>query len=58
MDKFKSRKFWMAVVTGVLIVLNEGLGWNVPTETVIAFVAVVLGWVFAEAYTDGKHGEW
>ena len=57
MEKFKSRKLWMAMVTAVLIVLNEGLGWNVPTETVVSFVAVVLGWVFAEAYVDGKHGE-
>ncbi len=56
MDKFKSRKFWAAMITGVLIVLNDGLGWNVPAETVTQFAAVVLGWVFAEAYVDGKYG--
>ena len=55
MEKLKSRKFWMAVISAVLIVLNEGLGWNVPSETVLSFAAVVLGWVFAEAYVDGKH---
>ena len=53
MEKFKSRKFWMAVVSAVLIVLNEGLGWNVPSETILSFAAVVLGWIFAEAYVDG-----
>ena len=53
MEKFKSRKFWMAVVSAVLIILNEGLGWNIPSETVLQFAAVVLGYVFAEAYVDG-----
>ncbi len=55
MDKFKSRKFWMAIITAVLLVLTEGLGWDIQTETVISFVSVVLGWIFAEAYVDSKH---
>lgn len=55
MEKLKSRKFWMAVVSAVLIVLNEGLGWGIPEETVMPFAALVLGWIFAEAYVDGKH---
>jgi len=57
MEKLKSRKFWMAVVTAVLIVMNEGLGWKIPVETVVSFAAVILGWVFAEAYVDGKYAE-
>ena len=54
MDKLKSRKLWMAIISGVLIVLNEGLGWNIPAETVMAFAAVVLGYLFAQGYVDGK----
>ncbi len=54
-EKFKSRKFWMAVVAAILVVLNEGLGWNVPSETVLTFAALILGWIFAEAYVDGHH---
>ena len=54
MNKFKSRKFWMAVVSGVLIVLNEGLDLGIDTETVIAFAAIIMGYIFAEAYVDGQ----
>ena len=57
MEKLKSRKFWMAIATAILLVLREGLGWDIPTDTVMGFVAVVLGWIFAEAYVDGKHAE-
>jgi uncharacterized membrane protein len=57
MEKFKSRKFWMAVVSAILIVLNEGLDWNIPAETVLSFVAVVLGYLFSQGYVDGKREE-
>ncbi len=53
-EKLKSRKFWLAVVSAVLVIMNEGLGWNVPSETVLTFAALILGWIFAEAYVDGK----
>ena len=55
MEKLRSRKFWMAVVSAVLIVLNDGLGWNIPTETVMSFVAVVLGYLLGQSYVDGHH---
>lgn len=50
--KWKSRKFWMAVVSGILVVLNEGLGWDIPEDTVLTFVFLILGWIFAEAAVD------
>ena len=56
-SKFKSRKFWMAVVSGLLVIANDGLELGLPSETVIAFAAIVIGWVFAEAYVDGKRNE-
>ncbi len=67
MEKLKSRKLWMAIISGVLIILNEGLGWKIPAETVMAFAAVVLSYLFAQGYVDGKlvegdiyeiHDEW
>jgi uncharacterized membrane protein len=57
MEKFKSRKFWMAVVGGVLVILNDGLGWNLPVDTVYGFAAIVIGWIVSEAYVDGKGAE-
>lgn len=58
MERFKSRKLWMVIVTGVLLILNEGLGWNVPSDTVLPFVALVLSYIFGQSYVDGKQMEW
>jgi len=52
MEKLKSRKFWMAVVGALLIILTEGLGFDIPTETVLAFAAVIMSYIFGEAYVD------
>lgn len=54
MEKLKSRKFWMAVVAAALIVTNEGLGLDIPADTVLAFAAVVIGYIFGEAYVDSN----
>lgn len=54
MRKLKSRKFWMAVVTALLVIANEGLDLNLPEEAIMSIVAVVLGYIFGEAYVDGK----
>jgi len=61
MDRFLkslwSRKFLLALVAGVLIVLNDGLGWNINSETVMQFVYVILGWIFAETAVDIKRAK-
>ena len=54
MDKLKSRKLWMAVVSGVLVVLNEGLGLGVNTETVIAFTGIVMSYIIGQSHVDAK----
>jgi len=54
MEKLKSRKLWMAIISGLLIIMNEGLGWNIPSETVLSFAAVVLGYLLSQGYVDGK----
>jgi len=54
MEKIKSRKFWMVVVSAVLLVLNEGLGLKVPTDTVLSFAGVVMAYLFGQSYVDGK----
>lgn len=54
MEKLKSRKFWLAVVSAALIIANDGLDLGVNNETVMAFAAIVIGWIFGESYIDGK----
>jgi len=52
LEKFMSRKFILAVVSGILVILNEGLGWNIPTETIMSFVILILGYLFVEGAVD------
>lgn len=56
MDKLKSRKFIMAVVSAVLLVVVEGLGFNLPTEAIVGFVSIVLGYIFGQSVVDAKNG--
>jgi uncharacterized membrane protein len=59
--KLSSRKFWLAVVGAFLLVLKEGLGLEIDGEAVLAFAAIVLGYIVTEGYIDAKglppHGE-
>lgn len=52
MQKFKSRKFWMAVVTAILVVLNDGLDLGVDSDTVLAFAGIVATWIIGESAVD------
>jgi uncharacterized membrane protein len=52
MSKLKSRKFWMAVVTGLLIVLNDGLGLELPTEAIMTVAGVVIAYILGESGVD------
>lgn len=54
MKKFKSRKFWMAVVTGALIILNDGLDLGIDSETVLAFAGIIATFIIGEAAVDAK----
>lgn len=52
MNKFKSRKFWMAVITGILIVLNDGLDLGIDQDTVLAFAGIMATFILGEAGVD------
>ena len=51
-QKLTSRKFWMAVASALLVVLNDGLSLGIDADTVLKFVALVLGYVLGEAAVD------
>jgi len=44
----------MAVAAALLVIANEGLDLNLPEDAIMSVVAVVLGYIFGEAYVDGK----
>ena len=44
----------MAIVSALLIVLNEGLGLNVDSEVVLAFAGIVASYIIGQAHVDAK----
>lgn len=52
MERILSRKFLMAVAMAVIIILNEGLGWNIDGETILQALYVILGYIFVEGARD------
>ena len=53
-ERLKSRKFLMAIAAILLIVFNEVIGLDIPTESYWAIVVPVIAYIIGEAYTDGK----
>lgn len=51
-QKLRSRKFWVAVVGAFLIIANEGLGWNLPADTITQFAIVLISYIAAEGAVD------
>ncbi|WP_199614622.1 hypothetical protein [Paenibacillus alkalitolerans] len=56
-NKFKSRKFWMAVITAVLIVLNDGLELGIDNETVLTFAGLVATYILGETAVDATRAK-
>lgn len=55
-DKLKSRKLWMSIISGVLLVMNEGLGIVVDTNTILSFSGIVMSYILGQSFVDGKNG--
>lgn len=54
MSKLKSRKLAMAVVAALLVIANEGLGLDLPTESVMSVAGIVMAYIFGQSYVDAK----
>jgi uncharacterized membrane protein len=50
--KLKSRKFWMAVVTALLVILNQGFNLGIPEEAVKQVVTVIISYILGESAVD------
>ena len=53
-EKLTSRKFWMAVISALLVVANDGLGLGINADVVIPFAAIVIAYILGEAYVDAN----
>ena len=57
MEKLKSRKFIMTVLTALIMVGNDGLGLNLPSESLMTIAGLVMSYVIGQGYVDGKEKE-
>lgn len=54
MERLKSRKLWIAVISAVLLVLKEGFDIEVDSEVVISFAGIIITAILGFAHVDGK----
>lgn len=44
----------MAVVSGLLVIANEGLDLGLPREEIMTVAGVAIAYILGEAYVDAK----
>lgn len=54
MERLKSRKLWIALVSAVLLVLKEGFDIQVDSEVVLSFAGIVITAILGFAHVDAK----
>jgi|GEM_PF-3503736 len=50
-----SRTFWVAVATAILVVLTQGLGWHLPTDTLLAAVSALVSYILGGSAVAVAH---
>jgi len=50
--KLKSRKFILAAVGGLLVILNKGLDLNLPEDTILAFAGLLASYLIGQSIVD------
>ncbi len=49
-----SRKFWIAVITALTMILSNTLGLELDPETIVAIILPVVAYILGESYIDAK----
>jgi len=49
-----SRKFWIAVVTALTMILSDKLGLDLDPEMVVAIILPVVAYILGESFIDSK----
>jgi uncharacterized membrane protein len=56
-DRLRSRKFWLAIASAVIVFLNKAYDWGLDEKEILAIVASLLSFVLVEGYADIKRTE-
>ena len=54
MDKIKSRKFWLAVISALLIVANQGLDLGLPDASIMTVAGIIISYILGQSFVDSK----
>ena len=49
-----SRKFWIAIVTALTMVLSDNIGIELESETIVAIILPVVAYILGESYIDSQ----
>jgi len=47
-----SKKMFMGIISGLLVIGNEAFDMNIPNETVMSFMGVIAAYIFGQAMVD------
>ena len=56
-EKLKSRKFLLAVVSALLIIANDGLGLNLDKDTIMTLASIVISYILGQSFVDAKRSD-
>ena len=54
MGKLKSRKFWMAIVGAVIMLVNGCTELNLNATEIVAILVPIIGYILGEAWVDSR----
>lgn len=57
MEKLRSRKLWVSVITAILVIANEGFNLNLPKEEIMTVAGLAMSYVLGQSFVDGKEKE-
>lgn len=49
-----SRKFWIAIVTALTMILADNFGLELDPEVIVAIILPVVAYILGESYIDAK----
>ena len=53
-DKFKSKKFWLALVAVVVPAINSAFGLNIPVEIVVSVLGFIMTMIFGKEFKEAN----